>query len=178
MNSNKKNIVITSAVRTAIGTFKGSLKNMLGHDLGSVVVKNAIKKSGLDPKYLEIEITESVMMKNEKKSMDRLNKIKDLGVFLSIDDFGTGYSSFNYLNEMPIDTIKIDKSFVSGIDKEKEKYKIANTIINMGNELNISVIAEGVETKDEFKALESAKCSKYQGYYFSKPLTSNQFKKI
>lgn len=141
-------------------------------------IKNALDQSRLDPKYLEIEITESVMMKNEKKSMDTLYKIKDLGVFLSIDDFGTGYSSFNYLNEMPVDTIKIDKSFVSGIDKEKEKYKIANTIISMGNELNISVIAEGVETKDEFKALESANCSKYQGYYFSKPLTLNQFKKI
>ena len=141
-------------------------------------IKNALKASGLDPKHLEIEITESVMMKNEKKSMATLNKIKDLGVFLSIDDFGTGYSSFNYLNSMPVDTIKIDKSFISGVDKEEEKYKIANTIINMGNELNISVIAEGVETKDEFEALESAKCNKYQGYYFSKPLTSSQFKKI
>ena len=79
---------------------------------------------------------------------------------------------------MPVDTIKIDKSFVSGIDKEKEKYKIANTIIGMGKDLNISVIAEGVETKDEYKALESANCNKYQGYYFSKPLTSSQFKNI
>ena len=105
-------------------------------------------------------------------------KIKELGVFLSIDDFGTGYSSFNYLNEMPVDIIKIDKSFVSGIDKEEEKYKIANTIIKMANELKIGVIAEGVETQHEFEALESAKCNKYQGYYFSKPLTSNEFKKI
>ena len=141
-------------------------------------IRNALDSSKLHPRFLEIEITESIMMKNEKKSMNTLNKIKDLGVFLSIDDFGTGYSSFNYLNEMPVDTIKIDKSFVTGIDKEKEKFKITNSIINMANELNINVIAEGVETKDEFKALESAKCSKYQGYYFSKPLTSNQFKKI
>jgi len=79
---------------------------------------------------------------------------------------------------MPVDTIKIDKSFVSGIDKEKEKFKIANTIINMGNDLNIGIIAEGVETENEYKALESANCNKYQGYYFSKPLTSSQFKKI
>jgi len=141
-------------------------------------IRNALDSSKLHPRFLEIEITESIMMKNEKKSMNTLNKIKDIGVFLSIDDFGTGYSSFNYLNEMPIDTIKIDKSFVTGIDKEKEKFKITNSIINMANELNINVIAEGVETKDEFKALESAKCSRYQGYYFSKPLTSNQFKKI
>ena len=141
-------------------------------------IEKSLKKTGMSPKNLEIEITESVMMKNEKKSMEILNKIKDLGVFLSIDDFGTGYSSFNYLNTMPIDTIKIDKSFVSGIDKEKEKYKIANTIIGMGKDLNISVIAEGVETKDEYKALESANCNKYQGYYFSKPLTSSQFKNI
>ena len=141
-------------------------------------IKSALDHSGLDPQNLEIEITESIMMKNEKQSMKILNKIKELGVFLSIDDFGTGYSSFNYLNEMPVDIIKIDKSFVTGIDKEDEKYKIANTIIKMANELKISVIAEGVETQHEFKALESAKCSKYQGYYFSKPLTSNEFEKI
>jgi len=141
-------------------------------------IGNSLKFSGLPPQNLEIEITESVMIKNEQKSMEILNKIKDLGVFLSIDDFGTGYSSFNYLNTMPVDTIKIDKSFVSGIDKEKEKFKIANTIINMGNDLNIGIIAEGVETENEYKALESANCNKYQGYYFSKPLTSSQFKKI
>ena len=99
-------------------------------------------------------------------------------IVLSIDDFGTGYSSFNYLNEMPVDTLKIDKSFVSGIDKEDEKYKIADTIINMANELDIAVIAEGVETHEEFEALESARCNKYQGYYFSKPLTLNEFNKI
>ena len=141
-------------------------------------IEDSLIKTGISPQNLEIEITESVMMRNEKKSMDTLNRIKDLGVFLSIDDFGTGYSSFNYLNRMPIDTIKIDKSFVSGIDKEKEKYKIANTIINMGNDLDMNVIAEGVETEDEYKALEAAKCNKYQGYYFSKPLTSSEFKKI
>ena len=141
-------------------------------------IKRALDDSRLDPKYLELEITESTMMKNEKKSMEILNKIKDIGVLLSIDDFGTGYSSFNYLNEMPVDTLKIDKSFVSGIDKEDEKYKIADTIINMANELDIAVIAEGVETHEEFKALESAHCNKYQGYYFSKPLTLNDFKKI
>ena len=141
-------------------------------------IKNALDNSRLDPKYLELEITESTMMKNEKKSMKILNKIKDIGVLLSIDDFGTGYSSFNYLNEMPVDTLKIDKSFVSGIDKEDEKFKIADTIINMANELDIAVIAEGVETHEEFKALESVKCNKYQGYYFSKPLTLNEFKKI
>ena len=141
-------------------------------------VKNALDDSELDPNFLELEITESIMMKNEKKSMEILNKIKDIGVLLSIDDFGTGYSSFNYLNEMPVDTLKIDKTFISGIDKENEKFKIADTIISMANELDISVIAEGVETYEEFEALESAQCNKYQGYYFSKPLTLNEFKKI
>ena len=79
---------------------------------------------------------------------------------------------------MPVDTLKIDKTFVSGIDKEDEKYKIADTIINMANELDIAVIAEGVETYEEFEVLESARCNKYQGYYFSKPLTLNEFNKI
>ena len=160
-----------------IGSINLSSKQ-LENELIVLEIKKALDDSRLDPKYLELEITESTMMKNEKKSMEILNKIKDIGVLLSIDDFGTGYSSFNYLNEMPVDTLKIDKSFVSGIDKEDEKYKIADTIINMANELDIAVIAEGVETHEEFKALESAHCNKYQGYYFSKPLTLNDFKKI
>ena len=94
--------------------------------------------------------------------METLNKIKDIGLLLSIDDFGTGYSSFNYLNNMPIDTLKIDKSFITDIDKEAEKYKITSSIIKMANDLNVSVVAEGVETRDEFLTLESVKCDKYQ----------------
>ena len=147
---------------------------------GSIVtdLKNSLEYYQLDPKYLELEITESVMIKNEKKNIDTLNKIKDIGLLLSIDDFGTGYSSFNYLNNMPIDTLKIDKSLITDIDKEEEKYKITSSIIKMANDLNISVVAEGVETKDEFLTLESVKCDKYQGYYFSEPLNLHQFEEI
>ena len=160
-----------------IGSINLSVKQL---EEGSIVtdLKNSLEYYQLDPKYLELEITESVMIKNEKKNMDTLNKIKDIGLLLSIDDFGTGYSSFNYLNNMPIDTLKIDKSFITDIDKEEEKYKITSSIIKMANDLNVSVVAEGVETKDEFLTLESVKCDKYQGYYFSEPLTLSQFEEI
>ena len=160
-----------------IGSINLSVKQL---EEGSIVtdLKNSLEYYQLDPKYLELEITESVMIKNEKKNMDTLNKIKDIGLLLSIDDFGTGYSSFNYLNNMPIDTLKIDKSFITDIDKEAEKYKITSSIIKMANDLNVSVVAEGVETKDEFLTLESVKCDKYQGYYFSEPLTLSQFEEI
>ena len=137
-----------------------------------------LDESELNPRNLEIELTERIMINNPEKTIENLNKIKEIGVHLSIDDFGTGYSSFNYLGELPIDTIKIDRSFVNGIDKNSDKLKITKSIIGIGGKLNMNIVAEGVETKDEFDILEQNKCTKFQGYYFSKPLTYNQFCKI
>ena len=109
---------------------------------------------------------------------NQIEDIKKRGIKISIDDFGTGYSSFNYLNNLPIDTIKIDKSFITGIDEDNEKLKITKSIIDMGHELNINVLAEGVETQKEFDLLDSHSCDKFQGFFFSKPLSLNQFKEI
>ena len=141
-------------------------------------IMSGLKESGLNPRNLEIELTERIMMNDREKTIENLNKIKEIGVHLSIDDFGTGYSSFNYLGELPIDTIKIDRSFVNGIDKNSDKLKITKSIIGIGGKLNMNIVAEGVETKDEFDVLEKNKCTKFQGYYFSKPLTYNQFCEI
>ena len=141
-------------------------------------IKLGLDESELNPRNLEIELTERIMINNPEKTIENLNKIKEIGVHLSIDDFGTGYSSFNYLGELPIDTIKIDRSFVNGIDKDSDKLKITKSIIGIGGKLNMNIVAEGVETKDEFDILEQNKCTKFQGYYFSKPLTYNQFCKI
>ena len=147
---------------------------------GNIVkhIKLGLDESELNPRNLEIELTERIMINNPEKTIENLNKIKEIGVHLSIDDFGTGYSSFNYLGELPIDTIKIDRSFVNGIDKDSDKLKITKSIIGIGGKLNMNIVAEGVETKDEFDILEQNKCTKFQGYYFSKPLTYNQFCKI
>ena len=141
-------------------------------------IKEALVHSGLKPSNLEIELTERIMLGNKKLSLDILNQIKEIGVSLSIDDFGTGYSSFNYLKNLPVDTIKIDKSFISGIDKDNEKLKITKGIIDMGHNLDINVLAEGVETKKEFDLLESNACDKFQGFFFSKPLPPGKFKEI
>ena len=141
-------------------------------------IKNALDDSGLDPSNLEIELTERMMIDDGELSLEILNKIKNLGVSLSIDDFGIGYSSFNYLKDLPIDTIKIDKSFITGIDKDNEKFKIVKGIIDMGHDLNINVLAEGVETQNEFDLLGLNACDKFQGFFFSKPLSLNQFKEI
>ena len=141
-------------------------------------IKYALDETGLNPANLEIELTERMMISDKKLSLEILNKIKELGVYLSIDDFGTGYSSFNYLNDLPIDTIKIDKSFITGIDKNEEKLKIAKSIIKIGHDLNINVLAEGVETKEEFDLLGLHSCDKFQGFFFSEPLSLNKFKEI
>ena len=141
-------------------------------------IKYALDETGLHPTNLEIELTERMMIGDQNLSLEILNQIKELGVYLSIDDFGTGYSSFNYLKNLPIDTIKIDKSFITGIDKDNEKLNIAKGIIKMGHDLNINVLAEGVETQKEFDLLGSHACDKFQGFFFSKPLSLSKFKEI
>ena len=99
-----------------------------------------LDESELNPRNLEIELTERIMINNPEKTIENLNKIKEIGVHLSIDDFGTGYSSFNYLGELPIDTIKIDRSFVNGIDKDSDKLKITKSIIGIGGKLNMNIV--------------------------------------
>jgi diguanylate cyclase (GGDEF)-like protein/PAS domain S-box-containing protein len=136
-------------------------------------VAKVLDQAGLNPKYLELEITESIMQ-NIDESMIILNQLKEYGVNLSIDDFGTGYSSLSYLRHLPIDKIKIDKSFVDDILYHTTQGVMAKTIIDMGNHLQFSVIAEGIEQKEQVDFLQQNECNIGQGYFFSRPLTVDQ----
>ncbi|MFZ3591791.1 EAL and GGDEF domain-containing protein [Bacillus sp. DJP31] len=132
-------------------------------------VNVVLEQTKLDPCYLELEITESIMQNIEQSSLV-LNKLKQLGLKLSIDDFGTGYSSFSYLKHLPIDSIKIDKSFVDDILIHSNKGSIVKTIIDMGHNLNFTVIAEGIEKEEQATFLKEYTCEIGQGYFYSKPL--------
>lgn len=134
-------------------------------------LKEILNESLLDASYLEIEITEGAIL-DITNSSRTINELKGLGVKVSIDDFGTGYSSLSYLKQLPIDTLKIDKSFIDDLDRDGEI--IANTIISMGKNLNFRVIAEGIESEEQLNYLRKQKCHEGQGYYFSKPVKNTE----
>lgn len=138
-------------------------------------IKNIPQKTGMDLKYLEIEITESVLMNSFEHNLKLINQIKDLGASIALDDFGTGYSSFNYLTQIPIDTLKIDKSFIDGICNNEKDRCIADSIISLAHKMDISVVAEGVEDIEQLKILQAQFCDTLQGYLFSRPLKSDGF---
>jgi diguanylate cyclase (GGDEF)-like protein len=135
-------------------------------------LRQIILNERFNPKDLEIEILESQIMNNPKRSIKILNELKELGVSISIDDFGTGYSSLSYLKELPIDRIKIDRSFIIDLPHNKDSVSIVKTIIALAKNLNLDIIAEGVETKEQLDFLQKQGCSFIQGYYFSKPLSA------
>ncbi|MDJ0661362.1 MAG: EAL domain-containing protein [Crocosphaera sp.] len=137
-------------------------------------IKTILDQSGIEGDRLKLEITESMMMNNVEEAITLLNRLKDLGLRLSIDDFGTGYSSLSYLHRFPVDTLKVDKSFVGRMEdgEDSEKYiQIVQTIISLGHNLKLDVIAEGIETKGQMNILKSLKCNYGQGYLFSRPLS-------
>ncbi|WP_052360681.1 putative bifunctional diguanylate cyclase/phosphodiesterase [Oceanobacillus manasiensis] len=131
-------------------------------------IMKTLKETGLEPKYLELEITESMAMTNEKYILTTLKQLRELGVLVSIDDFGTGYSSLRYLSVFPVTKLKIDKTFMD--ESQKQNKAIVKSIIHMSHSLNMKVIAEGVETHDQIEFLIAENCDEMQGYYFSKPL--------
>jgi diguanylate cyclase (GGDEF)-like protein/PAS domain S-box-containing protein len=133
-----------------------------------------VKKTGLTVESLELEITESAVMSNQEHAEKVLNQLKDLGFHLTMDDFGTGYSSLAYLKRFPFDSVKIDQSFVRGIPQSKDDEAIVEAIIAMAHSLQLKVVAEGVETKEQFDFLRTLGCDQVQGYYFSKPIPSNE----
>ncbi len=138
-------------------------------------IKSIPEKTGMSLNHLEIEITESVLMNSFEHNLQLINEIKKLGASIALDDFGTGYSSFNYLTQIPIDTLKIDKSFIDGICSNEKDRCIADSIISLAHKMNISVVAEGVEDVDQLKILQQQFCDTLQGYLFSKPVNSSQF---
>jgi EAL domain-containing protein (putative c-di-GMP-specific phosphodiesterase class I) len=127
---------------------------------------------------LGLELTESVLMQHAEFTVPVLKKLKAMGVRLAIDDFGTGYSSLSYLRQFPIDTLKVDQSFVNGINADTDDATIINAVINMGSNLNHRVIAEGVETVEQVAFLQAHGCDEGQGYYFSRPVPASQFAKL
>ncbi len=141
-------------------------------------VKDILNETGLDPRYLDIEITESAAMRDINRTVPNLAGLHKIGLGLSIDDFGTGYSSLNYLKRLPVHKLKIDKSFIMGIAEDKDDQAIVKAVIAMGHTLNLTVIAEGVETPEQLSFLKSSDCDEMQGYLFSEPLPANGIKKL
>lgn len=137
-------------------------------------IKKIIEETGINPKLLELEITESMSMDIER-SLAILLDLKKLGIQISVDDFGTGYSSLNYLRRLPIDRVKIDKSFINDMTINEHDKAIVATIINMSHNLKLSVIAEGVETEEQLMYLQKYDCDEIQGYYYSKPIPAEEF---
>ena len=137
-------------------------------------IHSIIQSTGIDPTHLELELTESLLMRNPGQTELTLKHFSDMGIGLSIDDFGIGYSSLSYLRRFPLDTLKIDRSFVRDITTDPDDAAIITTIIAMAKTLKLSVIAEGVETQEQLKFLQQFQCNAYQGFLFSKPLPAEQ----
>jgi predicted signal transduction protein with EAL and GGDEF domain len=133
-------------------------------------VNQILRETGLDPGSLRIEFTESVAMQDAERTARILNELKDLGLCTSIDDFGTGYSSLSYLSRLPLGILKLDRSFVSGMAKNDESRQVVHTIISLGHNLGMDIVAEGIETVEQANELRSLGCKYAQGYFFSKPL--------
>ena len=143
------------------------------------VIKLCIAESGLDPNYLELELTESIIMSDVDRSIDIFNEFKKMGLLISIDDFGTGYSSLSYLKEFPIDRLKIDQSFISNITADKnDASEIANLVIDLGHKLGLEVIAEGVETQEQINFLKEYACDQIQGFILSEPVSIEKFEEF
>ena len=168
MDQGYKNIVVSVNISPA---------QLIGDSLLHVV-KDVLATTGLPAELLELEITESILMDSIEHNLYIINCIKALGVKIALDDFGTGYSSLNYLTRIPINTLKIDKSFIDRIVVNAKDEYIADTIITLAHKMDIAVIAEGVEDIEQLKILQEQMCDILQGYFFSKPLLEKDFEKL
>lgn len=142
------------------------------------LLERILEEVQLDPSYLELEITENSLMESMEENIEILDRLRQMGVRIALDDFGTGYSSLNYLQQLPINNMKIDKSFVQDIANDRNKSYIAESIIQLAHRLNLEVIAEGVETEEQLRILVNKNCDIIQGFIFSEPLPSGQVERI
>jgi EAL domain-containing protein (putative c-di-GMP-specific phosphodiesterase class I) len=131
-----------------------------------------IERYQLAPEFINLEITENLAMSNGEQTVSILKGLKALGVKIAIDDFGTGYSSLTYLHRFPIDTLKVDRSFVRAID-QKEGQAVAKTIVALAKSLELKTVAEGIETKEQIEFMQSLDCDYFQGFIFAKPMPQN-----
>jgi diguanylate cyclase (GGDEF)-like protein/PAS domain S-box-containing protein len=141
-------------------------------------VRAVLDETGLDARYIEFELTETALMQDPQSTIAVLGALKDMGVRITLDDFGTGYSSLTYLKRFPIDALKIDKSFVRGLCTNAGDANIVSAVINMGRSFGLRVIAEGVETREQFLRLQAQQCAEGQGYYFHAPVAAHEFTKL
>jgi len=141
-------------------------------------LQQILLETAANPRQLKFEITESLAMANIEHTIDTMNRLKQLGISFSVDDFGTGYSSLSYLNRLPLDELKIDQSFVRNISTASDHAVIVDTIIVMAQQLNLTIVAEGVETIAELEYLKNRQCDQFQGYYFSKPVAFTRFTEL
>lgn len=137
-------------------------------------IQRILNQTGLDPKRLELEITESILIESFDLTLEKLIELRSLGILISLDDFGTGYSSLSYLKNLPVDTLKIDKSFIDEIMQDSNSKEIIGSIINLVQKLKMETVAEGVETLEQYEYLKNVGCDCYQGYYRSKPISENE----
>jgi EAL domain-containing protein (putative c-di-GMP-specific phosphodiesterase class I) len=140
-------------------------------------VAAAIDAAGIMPNSLDLELTESILLGDTEDVVAQLHGLRDLGVTLSLDDFGTGYSSFSYVRNFPLDRLKIDRSFVQGLGSNQSDLAIVRTIIDLGHILGLRVVAEGVETSAQLALLQAEGCDEAQGFYFSKPVPAEAFRR-
>ena len=162
--------------------------NDMGHDGFRVAVNVSVRQfeldltdllqrvlhdSGISPESIALEITEGIAMKNLERNSQMLSELKELGLSISMDDFGTGYSSLSYLKRFPLDTIKIDRSFINEIHESSDDQEITRAIIAMGQSVKLKTLAEGVETDEQLEILRSYGCDYIQGFFYGKPMTAN-----
>ncbi|MDH4232752.1 MAG: EAL domain-containing protein, partial [Nitrospirota bacterium] len=141
-------------------------------------ISRILHETGLDPHFLELEITESTAMRDATLTGDKMGKLSDMGILFSLDDFGKGYSSLSYLKKFPIQKLKIDQSFIRGLREDSDDRAIVNAVVSMAHSLKLRVVAEGVETDEEMSFLHSCHCDQMQGYLYSKPLPIEVFQKF
>lgn len=137
-------------------------------------VMKTLSQAEIEPRYIELEITESVLIESYDGIKDKLKELRSKGIKIALDDCGTGYSSLSYLIHIPINTLKIDKTFIDTIASDKDGTSLTNMIILIGRKLGLSIVAEGVETEKQLEYLRKHNCHKIQGYYFSKPLPQKE----
>lgn len=142
------------------------------------IIGNIIDETEIDPNFLELEMTESTILKNEDYAHSTLCRLRNLGIRISIDDFGTGYSSLSYLKQLPLDILKIDKSFVRDITNSPDDASLVMTIISLAHNLGLKVVAEGVETDEQLRFLHLLRCDEWQGFLYSRPIPADEFKEM
>jgi EAL domain-containing protein (putative c-di-GMP-specific phosphodiesterase class I) len=161
-------------VRMAVNV---SALEFMSHDF-LAGVRATLLATGIEPQNLELELTETVLMHDLDGAMTTLNELKSMGVQLTVDDFGTGYSNFGYLRKFPLDSLKVDRSFIGEISAASGNAAILNALINIGKSLGYRVVAEGVENQSQSDFLQQSGCTEGQGYFFSHPVIPEKFAEL